>query len=80
MKFLILFLFPLTSFAFTKDSEDVYLHDTTINGLAKPPLLLNTNLPDLNVDGTYVVYDHPEYSYGGGFAHLTLRNLLRDSV
>lgn len=36
------------------------------------PQLLNTNDPDLFVDGIYVVANNPFYSFGGGFAHLEL--------
>lgn len=36
------------------------------------PKLLDTRLPDLNEDGIYVVANNPYYSFGGGFAHLTL--------
>ena len=36
------------------------------------PAPLDTTRPDTHADGLYVVTRHPDYSYGGGFAHLDL--------
>lgn len=62
-------------------SQDFGNADITISGVpgktvitdgSTAPALLDVTMPDLNADGIYVVYKNPIYSFGGGFAHLTL--------
>lgn len=78
-----IYVLPLS---FTKDfgSKDIYIEGipgktiiTSYDGTPQTnfkPTAIDTNLPDSFPNGLYVVANHTPYSYGGGFAHLNLKD------